>query len=113
MLAPFGEKIGGFSSYSDAGWINYTKLNGINLPLLTAASIDPLDASWWFTAGASLLHYNISSNNIETISPNTLAGNYTQIQFSKDGIFGGYKTGKDLFKNKIINGQAFRYPSII
>jgi hypothetical protein len=72
LLAPFGEKSGGFSSYSDAGWKNYTKLNGINLPLLTAASIDPLDASWWFTAGATLLHYNISSNSIETISPNTL-----------------------------------------
>ena len=52
LLTPFGEKPGGFSSYSDAGWKNYTKLNGVNLPLLTAASIDPLDASWWL----SLIH---------------------------------------------------------
>ena len=100
LLAPFGEKIGGFSSYSDAGWKNYTKLNGINLPVITSASIDPLDASWWFTAGASLLHYNISSNNIETISPNTLAGNYTQIQFSKDGIFWGLQDGQGLVQKQ-------------
>jgi ligand-binding sensor domain-containing protein len=100
LLAPFGEKVGGFSSYSDAGWKNYTKLNGVNLPLITAASIDPLDASWWFTAGASLLHYNISSNSIETISPNALAGNYTQIQFSKDGIFWGLQDGQGIVQKQ-------------
>ena len=96
LLAPFGEKTGGFSSYSDAGWKNYTKLNAVNLPLLTAASIDPQDASWWFTSGNSLLHYNISSNSIETISPNALVGNYTQIQFSKEGIFWGLQDGQGL-----------------
>jgi ligand-binding sensor domain-containing protein len=100
LLAPFGEKIRGFSSYSDAGWKNYTKLNGINLPVLTAASIDPIDASWWFTAGATLLHYNISSNSIETISPSTLPGNYTQIQFSKDGIFWGLQDGQGLVQKQ-------------
>jgi len=100
LLAPFGEKVGGFSSYSDAGWKNYTKLNGINLPVINSASIDPIDASWWFTAGATLLHYNISSNSIETISPNIVTGNYTHIQFSKDGIFWGLQDGQGLVQKQ-------------
>ena len=96
LLAPFGEKTGGFSSYSDAGWKNYTKLNGVNLPVLTAACIDPVDNSWWFTSNASLLHYNIAASSIETISPSALNGNFTQIQFSKDGIFWALQDGQGL-----------------
>ena len=100
LLAPFGEKTGGFSSYSDVGWKNYTKLNGVNLPVLTATTINPVDNNWWFTSGTSLLHYNTSSNSIETISPNTIPGNYTQIQFSKDGIFWGLQDGQGLVQKQ-------------
>jgi hypothetical protein len=100
LLVPFGDNKEGFSSYSDAGWKNYSKLNGINLPILTAASIDPMDNSWWFASGNSLLHYNISSNSIETISPHTLVGNFTQIQFSTDGIFWGLQDGQGLIQKQ-------------
>jgi ligand-binding sensor domain-containing protein len=100
LLAPFGANKGGFSSYSGAGWKNYTKLNGINLPVLTTASIDPIDNSWWFTSAASLLHYNIASNTIETISPNTVNANFTQIQFSKDGVFWALQDGQGLVQKQ-------------
>jgi ligand-binding sensor domain-containing protein len=100
LLAPFGANKGGFSSYSGAGWKNYTKLNGINLPVLTAAGIDPIDNSWWFTSAASLLHYNIASNTIETISPNTVNANFTQIQFSKDGVFWALQDGQGLVQKQ-------------
>jgi len=100
LLAPFGANKGGFSSYSATGWKNYTKLNGVNLPVLTAASIDPIDNSWWFTSAASFLHYNIASNTIETISPNTVNGNFTQIQFSKDGIFWALQDGQGLVQKQ-------------
>jgi ligand-binding sensor domain-containing protein len=106
LLAPFAEKTGGFSTYSDVGWKNYTKLNGVYLPVLTAACIDPVDNSWWFTSNASLLHYNIAASSIETISPSALNGNFTQIQFSKDGIFWALQDGQGLAQkqdNKWIN----------
>ncbi|NBT07348.1 MAG: hypothetical protein EBS98_00975 [Chitinophagia bacterium] len=100
LLAPFGEKIGGFSSYSDAGWKNYTKINDNNLPLLSTACIDPIDNSWWFASAATILHYNISSNSFETISPNTVPGNFTQIQFSKDNTFWGLQDGQGLVQKQ-------------
>jgi hypothetical protein len=100
LLAPFGANKGGFSTYTYAGWKNYTKLAGANLPLLTAACIDPIDASWWFTSASTLLHYTINTNTTETISPNTLTGNYTQIQFSKDGIFWGLQDGQGLVQKQ-------------
>jgi len=96
LLAPFGVKNGGFSTYSDAGWKNYTKLNGVNLPILTAASIDPASNSWWFTSANTLLHYNINTNTTETITPSTLNGNFTQIQFSTDGVFWALQDGQGL-----------------
>ena len=111
LLAPFGEKAGGFSIYNDAGWKNYTKINGINLPLLTAASIDPVDNSWWFTSAATILHYNISSNSIETISPNTMPGNFTQIQFSKDGLFWGLQDGQGLVQKQDNKWTSIPLPS--
>jgi len=100
LLAPFGANKGGFSSYSGAGWKNYTQLNGVNLPVLTAASIDPMDNSWWFASAASFLHYNITSNSIETISPSTVNGNFTQIQFSKEGIFWALQDGQGLVQKQ-------------
>ena len=100
LLAPFGAKYGGFSTYTDAGWKNYNKLNGIDLPLLTAACIDPIDNSWWFTSAASFLQYNLTANSIETISPSSVPGNFTQIQFSTDGIFWGLQDGQGLIQKQ-------------
>ena len=100
LLAPFGAKYGGFSTYTDAGWKNFNKLNGIDLPLLTAACIDPIDNSWWFTSAASFLQYNLTANSIETISPSSVPGNFTQIQFSTDGIFWGLQDGQGLIQKQ-------------
>jgi ligand-binding sensor domain-containing protein len=100
LLAPFGAKYGGFSTYTDAGWKNYNKLNGIDLPVLTAACIDPIDNSWWFTSAASFLQYNLTANSIETISPSSVPGNFTQIQFSTDGIFWGLQDGQGLIQKQ-------------
>ena len=110
LLAPFGANKGGFSSYSGAGWKNYTKLNGVNLPVLTAASIDPIDNSWWFASAASFLHYNITSNSIETISPSTVNGNFTQIQFSKEGIFWALQDGQGLIQKQDNKWTSIPFP---
>ena len=110
LLAPFGANKGGFSSYSGAGWKNYTKLNGVNLPVLTAASIDPIDNSWWFASAASFLHYNITSNSIETISPSTVNGNFTQIQFSKEGIFWALQDGQGLVQKQDNKWTSIPFP---
>lgn len=100
LLAPFGANKGGFSTYSDAGWKNYTKLISTNLPVLSAACIDPADDSWWFSAANTLLHYTINKNTTETISPNTDKGNFTQIQFSTDGIFWALQDGQGLVQKQ-------------
>lgn len=100
LLAPFGANKGGFSTYSDAGWKNYTKLISTNLPVLSAACIDPADDSWWFSAANTLLHYSINKNTTETISPNTDKGNFTQIQFSTDGIFWALQDGQGLVQKQ-------------
>lgn len=100
LLAPFGANKGGFSTYSDAGWKNYTKLNASNLPILTAACIDPVDASWWFSSNNTLLHYTLNTNTTETISPNTDKVNFTQIQFSTDGIFWALQDGQGLVQKQ-------------
>ena len=110
LLAPFGANKGGFSSYSGAGWKNYTQLNGVNLPVLTAASIDPIDNSWWFASAASFLHYNITSNSIETISPSTVNGNFTQIQFSKEGIFWALQDGQGLIQKQDNKWTSIPFP---
>ena len=110
LLAPFGANKGGFSSYSGAGWKNYTQLNGVNLPVLTAASIDPIDNSWWFASAASFLHYNITSNSIETISPSTVNGNFTQIQFSKEGIFWALQDGQGLVQKQDNKWTSIPFP---
>ena len=110
LLAPFGANKGGLSSYSGAGWKNYTKLNGVNLPVLTAASIDPIDNSWWFASAASFLHYNITSNSIETISPSTVNGNFTQIQFSKEGIFWALQDGQGLVQKQDNKWTSIPFP---
>ncbi len=110
LLAPFGANKGGFSSYSGAGWKNYTQLNGVNLPVLTAASIDPMDNSWWFASAASFLHYNITSNSIETISPSTVNGNFTQIQFSKEGIFWALQDGQGLVQKQDNKWTSIPFP---
>ena len=110
LLAPFGANKGGFSSYSGAGWKNYTQLNGVNLPLLSAASIDPIDNSWWFASAASFLHYNITSNSIETISPSTVNGNFTQIQFSKEGIFWALQDGQGLIQKQDNKWTSIPFP---
>jgi len=96
LLAPFGDKAAGFSAYNETGWKNYTKLAGTNLPVIASASIDPADASWWFSSANTLLHYNINANTIESISPNTVSGNFTQIQFSTDGILWALQDGQGL-----------------
>ena len=110
LLAPFGANKGGFSSYSGAGWKNYTQLNGVNLPVLTAASIDPIDNSWWFASAASFLHYNVTSNSIETISPSTVNGNFTQIQFSKEGIFWALQDGQGLIQKQDNKWTSIPFP---
>ena len=107
LLAPFGANKEGFSAYSDAGWKNYTKLNTNNLPILTSACINPVDASWWFTNDNTLLHYSLNTNTVETISPNSIKGNFTQIQFSTDGIFWALQDGQGL-----VQKQDNKYTSI-
>jgi len=87
LLAPFGSQAAGFSTYSESGWKNYTKLGTITLPPLFSATIDPMDDSWWFASAKGLLHFNNNSNTIETLTPNTFSGSYIQTQFTKDGIF--------------------------
>lgn len=110
LLAPYGEKIAGFSSYSDAGWKNYTKLTGTNLPVINNAAIDPLDASWWLASTNTLLHYTINGNSIETIYPNTSNGNYTQIQFSTDGICWGLQDGQGLIQKQDNKWTSIPFP---
>ena len=100
LLAPFGDKAAGMSTYSETGWKNYTKLAGFNLPIISNASIDASDASWWLSSSNSLLHYNPALNSIESTSPNTVSGNFTQLQFSTDGILWALQEGQGLVQKQ-------------
>ena len=100
LLAPFSNTTPGFSAYSESGWKNYSKLVDKSLPILSSAGIDPTDESWWFSSTNNLMHYNINNNSIETITPNNNPGNYTQLQFSKEGILWALQEGQGLVQKK-------------
>ena len=108
LLAPFGNKMPGFSTYNETGWKNYSKLNDKDLPAFTSASIDPMDASWWLSTNNTLFHYNLNTNNLENIVPNTTNGDYTQIEFSTDGILWVLQDGQGL-----VQKQDNKWTSII
>ncbi len=111
LLAPFGNKATGFSSYSALGWINYTQIKNTTLPYLTSSAIDPLNENWWFTSDNNLVRYDQNANIVSTILPSNLQGNLNNIHIGDNGNIWVMKDEQGILIYKNNNWELIVPPS--
>ncbi len=111
VIIGYGDLKNGFSSYTEKGWTNYSKIKDLSLTPIQAVSIDPIDQSWWLGMDNQLVHFDPTSNQLETFIPSLSAGSIKSIQKDTDGRIAILKEGIGLLIKEGTQWNTYPLPA--
>ena len=111
VIIGYGDLKKGFSSYTEKGWTNYSKIKDLSLSPIQAVSIDPIDQSWWLGMGNQLVHFDPTSNQLETFIPSLSVGSIKSIQKDTDGGIAILKEGIGLLIKEGTQWNTYPIPA--
>lgn len=111
LIAPFGNKAKGFSTYDETGWTSKIIVQQKKLPNLVAATIDPIDGSGWMASNNGIVQYNFESTNFNISTPNNLSGDYTAVSFDVDGSLWALQENQGLVQKQNNTWKSYPAPS--
>lgn len=111
VIIGYGDLKNGFSSYTEKGWTNYSKIKDLSLTPIQAVSIDPIDQSWWLGMDNQLVHFDPTSNQLETFIPSLSAGSIKSIQKDTDGRIAILKEGIGLLIKEGTQWNTYPIPT--
>ncbi len=111
VIIGYGDLKNGFSSYTEKGWTNYSKIKDLSLTPIQAVSIDPIDQSWWLGMDNQLVHFDPTSNQLETFIPSLSTGSIKSIQKDTDGRIAILKDGIGLLIKEGTQWNTYPIPT--